>query len=138
MRPMIVCLTLFLTACQNNPVVVERIVEVYPPAAYLEDCRIEYPDRTEHGAIKALAAGVECERTGKKATRCWIATRKGEKGSPECLKSEKSPLPCDNNHITGGGENVGGSTSSGDGACNPGASASNYDGNSSQKVKGQT
>lgn len=131
MRLMTVCLTLFLTACQNNPVVVERIVEVYPPAAYLEECRIEYPDRTEHGAIKALAAGVECERAGKKAARCWIATHKGAKSSPEC----EIPVPCEEKS---GGDHVGGATDDGGRSCIPGGDPAHYNTNSSETVKGET
>lgn len=129
MRLMTFCLILFLTACQSNV----RTVEVYPPLVYLQECRINYPDRTEHGVIAALAQGVHCERAGKQAARCWIAKRKGETGSPDCM----NPLPCEENHNNRGGDNVGGDAGDSLGACFSGGNSANYNTHSSESDKGK-
>lgn len=123
-------LTMLLTGCLGD----DTVRYAYPPDAYLSECPITYTDRTEHGVIDTLAAAVWCERLGKQAARCWVATHKGVKSSPEC----RIPVPCEESHIKRGGSDVGGATDDGGRSCIPGGVPAHYNTDSSEAVKGET
>lgn len=62
-------LTVWLTGCRSEVLVTEY---VYPPAAPLQPCPLDYGDRTTQDITSGLIAGIECERRGKAETSAWI------------------------------------------------------------------
>ncbi len=58
-----------LTGCLSETVVTEY---VYPPAAPLQPCPLDYGERTTQDVTNGLIAGIECERRGKAETAAWI------------------------------------------------------------------
>ena len=68
--PALICACLILSGCHKT-VYVDKRVPVLPPAEYLQPCPIEYGDRTLAEVVKALSAGVDCERADKQAIKVW-------------------------------------------------------------------
>ncbi|MGM0825685.1 MAG: Rz1-like lysis system protein LysC [Pseudomonadota bacterium] len=65
------CLTLLLTACASDPVVVTRLVPLLPPSAYLEPCPVSLGNVTLGDSLEGLRATIECDRKDKASLRAW-------------------------------------------------------------------
>lgn len=66
----LICACLILSGCHKVTYVTKR-VPVLPPAEYLQPCSIDYGNRSLDEVLKALSAGVDCERADKSAIREW-------------------------------------------------------------------
>lgn len=66
------CLTVLLSACASDPIVVTEKVPLLPPTAYLEPCPVSLGDGSLGAALVGLRETVECDRADKTALRAWV------------------------------------------------------------------